>query len=82
MERDQPVHARRSASRHPGPAALGVVLATGRIDVLPRWFQKSVPPVAGPALAAADTLAIGLFFTLAVLSVAAGSYSPFLYFRF
>ena len=63
-------------------AALGVVLATVRIDVLPRWFQKSVPPVAGPALAAADTLAIGLFFTLAVLSVAAGSYSPFLYFRF
>ena len=38
--------------------------------------------LARPALAAADTLAIGLFFALAVLSVAAGSYSPFLYFRF
>ena len=63
-------------------AALGVVLATVRIDVLPRWFRKSFPPVAGPALAATDTLAIGLFFALAVLSVAAGSYSPFLYFRF
>jgi hypothetical protein len=30
----------------------------------------------------ADTGVIALFFTLSVLSVAAGSYSPFLYFRF
>ena len=36
----------------------------------------------GMGFAVADTLVIGLFFGLAVLSVAAGSYSPFLYFRF
>jgi hypothetical protein len=29
-----------------------------------------------------DTLVIAAFFSLSVLSVAAGSYSPFLYFRF
>jgi hypothetical protein len=35
-----------------------------------------------PVFAITDTLVIGVFFCLAVLSVAAGSYSPFLYFRF
>ena len=63
-------------------AAIGAVLATTRVDFIPRWFRKFASPVAGRALATADTLAIGLFFGLAVLSVAAGSYSPFLYFRF
>jgi D-alanyl-lipoteichoic acid acyltransferase DltB (MBOAT superfamily) len=63
-------------------AAIGVVLATTKIDFIARWFRRSAPPVAGPVLAVGDTLVIGLFFGLAVLSVAAGSYSPFLYFRF
>ena len=38
--------------------------------------------IAGPAFATADTLATILFFGGSLLSAAAGSYSPFLYFRF
>jgi alginate O-acetyltransferase complex protein AlgI len=63
-------------------AAIGVALATTKMNSIARWFRRSAPPVAGPVLAVGDTLVIGLFFGLAVLSVAAGSYSPFLYFRF
>jgi D-alanyl-lipoteichoic acid acyltransferase DltB (MBOAT superfamily) len=62
-------------------AAVGVVLATTKIDIA-RWLRRSAARVSGPLLAIADTLAIGLFLGLSVLSVAAGSYSPFLYFRF
>jgi hypothetical protein len=38
--------------------------------------------IVGMARATADTLATILFFGVSLLSVAAGSYSPFLYFRF
>ena len=38
--------------------------------------------VAQPAYALGDTAAIAVLFALSILSVAAGSYSPFLYFRF
>jgi alginate O-acetyltransferase complex protein AlgI len=62
-------------------AAVGVVLATIRIDIS-RLRRQIAAPIARPAFAIADTFAIGLFLSLAVLSVAAGSYSPFLYFRF
>jgi hypothetical protein len=62
-------------------AAVGVVLATTKIDIA-RWLRRSAARASGPLLAIADTLAIGLFLGLSVLSVAAGSYSPFLYFRF
>jgi D-alanyl-lipoteichoic acid acyltransferase DltB (MBOAT superfamily) len=62
-------------------AAVGVVLATTTIDIA-RWLRRSAARASGPVLAIADTLAIGLFLGLSVLSVAAGSYSPFLYFRF
>jgi hypothetical protein len=59
--------------------ALGVVLAT--IDI--RLLLGRLPtPMVRPVFAIMDTLVIGVFFCLAVLSVAAGSYSPFLYFRF
>ena len=63
-----------------GVALIGAVLATTRIAT---WRFAYLPaPIARPLHAATDTIAIGLFFGLAVLSVAAGSYSPFLYFRF
>ena len=61
-------------------ALIGAVLATTRIE-MGRLSAYLPAPVARPLRAAADTIAIGLFFGLAVLSVAAGSYSPFLYFR-
>jgi hypothetical protein len=62
-------------------AALGVVLATTGIDT--RTLLGRLPAfIARPVLAVTDTIMIGMFFGLAVLSVAAGSYSPFLYFRF
>lgn len=61
--------------------ALGVVLATTQIDI--RLLLGRLPtPMVRPVFAITDTLVIGVFFCLAVLSVAAGSYSPFLYFRF
>jgi hypothetical protein len=62
-------------------AALGVVLATTQIDVL-RLSRQFASPIAQSVLAVTDTLVIALLLSLAVLSVAAGSYSPFLYFRF
>jgi alginate O-acetyltransferase complex protein AlgI len=61
--------------------AIGIVLATVRINVS-RAFQLVTARITKLAYAVADTIAIALFLALAVLSVAAGSYSPFLYFRF
>jgi D-alanyl-lipoteichoic acid acyltransferase DltB (MBOAT superfamily) len=61
--------------------AVGIVLATTRLD-LSRRLRQLPMAVARPAIAVTDTLAIGLLLGLAVLSVASGSYSPFLYFRF
>jgi hypothetical protein len=55
-------------------AALGVVLATTGIDT--RTLLGRLPAfIARPVLAVTDTIMIGMFFGLAVLSVAAGSYS-------
>jgi D-alanyl-lipoteichoic acid acyltransferase DltB (MBOAT superfamily) len=64
-----------------GAALIGAILAAARIATW-RLSAYLPAPIARPLHAAADTVAIGLFFGLAVLSVAAGSYSPFLYFRF
>ncbi|TMJ01351.1 MAG: MBOAT family protein [Alphaproteobacteria bacterium] len=69
---------------HPATIAamlIGAVLATTEFDIL-RAFRRILARAALPAYALADTVAIALFFALSVLSVAAGSYSPFLYFRF
>ena len=69
---------------HPATVAamlLGAVLATVEIDIW-RATRRALGRVALPAYALGDTAAIALFFALSVLSVAAGSYSPFLYFRF
>jgi alginate O-acetyltransferase complex protein AlgI len=61
--------------------AVGGVLALVAVDVR-RLLNILAPPIARPAYATADTLAVVLFFGFSLLSVAAGSYSPFLYFRF
>ncbi len=69
---------------HPATfAALGIgaVLATRPFDLRGALQRLSVR-LAHPLYAAADAAAIALFFCLSVLNVAAGSYSPFLYFRF
>jgi alginate O-acetyltransferase complex protein AlgI len=63
-----------------GALVLGAVLATVRVD----WSalaRKLLRPQ-GAVLPIADTAVTALFFALSALSVAAGSYSPFLYFRF
>ena len=59
----------------------GAVLAAFEIDL--RRAPHLLPVrVVTAAYALADTAAIALFFALSALSIAAGSYSPFLYFRF
>jgi D-alanyl-lipoteichoic acid acyltransferase DltB (MBOAT superfamily) len=64
-----------------GALLIGAVLATVRIDVQ-RVLRKAFARAAGATFALGDTAAIALLFGLSVLSVAAGAYSPFLYFRF
>ncbi len=69
---------------HPATFAalvMGAVLATVEFDMW-RAIRRFAARVAQPVYALGDTVAITLFFALSVLSVAAGSYSPFLYFRF
>jgi hypothetical protein len=61
--------------------AIGAVLSVVRVDQT-RLYRVSLAPAGRAAYAALDTVAITLFLGLSVLSVAAGSYSPFLYFRF
>jgi len=68
-----------------GALVLGAVLATARVDwsaLVRKILARKLLRPQGPALPAADTAVTALFFALSVLSVAAGSYSPFLYFRF
>ena len=53
------------------------------IDVdLRSLFRVAAARAANALYACADTAAVALIFALSILSVAAGSYSPFLYFRF
>ncbi len=61
--------------------AVGIVLAVVEIDV---WqvVRRLTGRAARPIYALGDLTAITALFALSVLSVAAGSYSPFLYFRF
>ncbi|MEA2930283.1 MAG: alginate O-acetyltransferase complex protein AlgI, partial [Hyphomicrobiales bacterium] len=60
---------------------IGVALATVRID-LRRLLRSAAARAAHVAFLLTDTAAIMLLFVLSILTVAAGSYSPFLYFRF
>ncbi|MDR3469731.1 MAG: MBOAT family O-acyltransferase [Xanthobacteraceae bacterium] len=55
---------------------LGALLAAVDARALAAAIERRVP------YAIADTAAVGLLFVFSVLSVAAGAYSPFLYFRF
>jgi hypothetical protein len=59
---------------------IGAVLATVAFDL--RRLRAVLGRLADRAFALTDAAAIVLLFALAILSVAAGSYSPFLYFRF
>jgi alginate O-acetyltransferase complex protein AlgI len=61
--------------------ATGTLLAIVPIDIA-RALRLLPATAARFAYALGDTAAIASFFALSVLSVAAGSYSPFLYFRF
>jgi alginate O-acetyltransferase complex protein AlgI len=62
------------------PMLAGIVLA-----VAPRWVNRRMLPSgmlrSGIAQPAADALVFGLL-AVALLQVASGTYSPFLYFRF
>ena len=69
---------------HPSTIAamlIGAVLATVDFDIW-RVARRALGRGALPAYALGDTAAVALFFALSILNVAAGSYSPFLYFRF
>jgi alginate O-acetyltransferase complex protein AlgI len=61
--------------------AISTVLATVRIDAA-RSFRLVPARLAGLAYAVADLAVLVLFLGLSLLNIAAGSYSPFLYFRF
>jgi alginate O-acetyltransferase complex protein AlgI len=68
-----------------GALAIGAVLATVRVDwsaLVPNILARKLLQPQDPARPVADTAVTALFFALSVLSIAAGSYSPFLYFRF
>jgi D-alanyl-lipoteichoic acid acyltransferase DltB (MBOAT superfamily) len=60
-------------------AALLIGIALSVADWRMLWSSIAVDR---KTIALADTARTGLFFALSILSVAAGSYSPFLYFRF
>ncbi len=64
-----------------GALLIGAVLATVRIEVQ-RILRMALARAAGVTFAVGDTAAIALVFALSILGVAAGAYSPFLYFRF
>jgi len=69
---------------HPATiAALGVgaVLATVEFNLW-RAMRRIAARVAQPVYALGDTIAVTAMLAFSVLNVAAGSYSPFLYFRF
>jgi alginate O-acetyltransferase complex protein AlgI len=69
---------------HPATIAalvIGAALATLEIDI-GAALRRIAPRFAQPIYALGDSLAITAMFALAILNVAAGSYSAFLYFRF
>ena len=69
---------------HPATVAalfVGAVLATVEFNL---WhaLRRIAVRIAQPIYALGDTAAVTAMFALSILNVAAGSYSPFLYFRF
>jgi D-alanyl-lipoteichoic acid acyltransferase DltB (MBOAT superfamily) len=59
----------------------GTVLAMGEFDVW-RALRHVTVRLTQPVYAFGDTITVTMMFALSILNVAAGSYSPFLYFRF
>jgi alginate O-acetyltransferase complex protein AlgI len=59
--------------------AMIALVAGCLVATLPRWVRR---PVTGPLGAAMDTGLVYGLLALALITVAAGTYSPFLYFRF
>src|SRR3954454_8112234 len=69
---------------HPATIAalvIGTVLATIEFNAW-RALRGMTVRLAQPVYALGDTVVVTAMFALSILSVAAGSYSPFLYFRF
>jgi alginate O-acetyltransferase complex protein AlgI len=69
---------------HPATVAalvVGAALATAKIDIW-RALRRTALRFAQPIYALGDCVAVTAMFGLSLLSVAAGSYSAFLYFRF
>jgi alginate O-acetyltransferase complex protein AlgI len=64
-----------------GALLIGAGLAIIDVD-LRMLLRVAAARAASAVYACADTAAVALIFALSILSVAAGSYSPFLYFRF
>jgi D-alanyl-lipoteichoic acid acyltransferase DltB (MBOAT superfamily) len=61
--------------------AIGAVQATVQFDLW-RALQRVAGRLAQPLYGIGDAAAVAVMLALSILSVAAGSYSPFLYFRF
>lgn len=61
---------------------IGILLATVRTDWTRLFRISALSQLTNAVYAVGDTVAIALLLSLSLLSVAAGSYSPFLYFRF
>ena len=59
---------------------IGAILATIEFDI--GRALRLLARLAQPVYAIGDAAAITVLFALSILSIAAGSYSPFLYFRF
>jgi hypothetical protein len=69
---------------HPATIAallIGAVLATVEFNVW-RTLRRLAMRVAQPVYALGDAVAVTAMLAFSILNVAAGSYSPFLYFRF
>ena len=60
---------------------VGAVLATVEFNLW-RAMRRIAARVAQPVYALGDTVAVTAMLAFSVLNIAAGSYSPFLYFRF
>ncbi|MEA2905387.1 MAG: alginate O-acetyltransferase complex protein AlgI [Alphaproteobacteria bacterium] len=66
-----------------GAMVIGAMLAVTAWDGTKMHLKRYVPlRLQQPVLAATDSLIITTFFVLSGFAIAAGSYSPFLYFRF
>ena len=68
---------------------LGAIAATPFLPLLVQGYQRLVSCLKGPTITIADLIAyssglvsLGAIFTFSVMKIAAGTYNPFIYFRF